>query len=124
MRIQPRSFADITALLTSLLPEGDPGAMQYAVRTHLPMVQVPVKTTWSYPGKPRFTLAEDWLAARLREPADRSGGLAPRAGSGVVHRVDLPGLRVAATVLVGGFVAGTWTTERAKQAAAGVVVPI
>ena len=36
-------------------------------------------------------------------------------------RVFLPGLRVAATLLVDGFVAGTWTIERARKAAALVV---
>jgi len=38
-------------------------------------------------------------------------------------KVYLPGLRVAATVLVDGFVAGTWTTERAKQGATVVITP-
>jgi hypothetical protein len=32
--------------------------------------------------------------------------------------VYLPGLRVAATVLIDGFVGGTWTAEREKNAAA------
>jgi len=32
-------------------------------------------------------------------------------------KVYLPGLRVAATVLIDGFVSGTWTTERFKQTA-------
>ena len=35
----------------------------------------------------------------------------------------LPGLRVAATVLIDGFVAGTWSSERAKQHASLVVHP-
>src|ERR1019366_10262379 len=30
-------------------------------------------------------------------------------------RVYLPGLRVAPTILVDGFVAGTWSTERTKK---------
>jgi hypothetical protein len=33
------------------------------VRTRLPMVQVPMQKDWSYPGKPRFSLA-DGLARR------------------------------------------------------------
>ena len=32
-------------------------------------------------------------------------------------KVYLPGLRVAAAVLIDGFVGGTWTTERVKRAA-------
>jgi hypothetical protein len=37
--------------------------------------------------------------------------------------VYLPGLRVAATFLVDGFVAGTWTIERQKRAATLVLEP-
>ena len=62
LRAAPRSFAEITTLLTGLEPGGDPGAMRYAVRTHLPMVQVPTRTEWSFPGNPRFALAADWFA--------------------------------------------------------------
>ena len=65
MRTQPRSFAELTTLLTSMVPDGDPGAMRYAVRTHLPLIQVPIHKAWSYPGNPRFTLADDWLGAAL-----------------------------------------------------------
>ena len=36
-------------------------ALRYTVRTHLPMVQVPIRTGWSYPGNPEFALAESWL---------------------------------------------------------------
>jgi hypothetical protein len=38
-------------------------------------------------------------------------------------RVYLPGLRVAATVLVDGFVAGTWTTARVKHTASLLITP-
>jgi len=38
-------------------------------------------------------------------------------------KVFLPGLRVAATVLVDGFVAGTWKTDRKKDAATLTVEP-
>jgi hypothetical protein len=57
----PRTFAEITALLTERWPAGDPGAMRYAVRTHLPLIQVPIPRDWSYPGNPQFALAETWL---------------------------------------------------------------
>jgi hypothetical protein len=202
MRTQPRSFAEITTLLTGLVPGGDPGGMRYAVRTHLPMIQVPVETTWSYPGNPRFALAVDWLGTELptaehlpelvrrylaafgpatvadmqtwsyltdlqpvfetlrgelisyrdergRELFDLPGLtiaaddvtapvrflpefdnllLAHQDRTRVMpkafrSRVYLPGLRVAATVLVDGFVAATWTTERAKQTATVVIEP-
>jgi hypothetical protein len=204
IRKQPRSFAEITTLLTGLVPDGDPGAMRYAVRTHLPMVQVPVQKRWSFPGNPQFTLAEGWLGTTL-PIAERLPDLVKRylAAFGpatvkdietwsylsdlqpvveelrselVVYRAEhsrrselfdlpdlpitpsdvdapvrflpefdnlllahqdrtrvvpkahrsrvyLPGLRVAATILVDGFAGGAWTTERVKQTARLVISP-
>ena len=199
---QPRSFAELTTLLTGLVPDGDPGAMRYAVRTHLPLIQVPVAKTWSYPGNPQFTLADGWLGTALPN-TEHLGELVKRylAAFGpatvadmqtwsylpnlqpvfetlrpdlvwyrderrrelfdlpelaiaaddvpapvrflpefdnllLAHqdrtrvmpkafrsKVYLPGLRVAATVLIDGFVAATWTTERVKQAATVVIEP-
>lgn len=58
---KPRTFAEISAMLSEFMPEADLGAMRYAVRTHLPLVQVPVDSRWSYPANPQFTLAELWL---------------------------------------------------------------
>lgn len=58
---QPRSFAEISAMLTEFLPDVDVGSMRYSVRTHLPLIQVPNDSLWSYPGNPKFTLAETWL---------------------------------------------------------------
>lgn len=199
---KPRSFAEISTLLTSLVPEGDPGAMRYAVRTHLPMIQVPTDTCWSYPGNPSFTPADAWLETALPtsehlpdlvkrylaafgpatvrdmqtwsyltdlqpvfetlrselvihrsdrgrelfdlpdspiEPADAHAPfrflpefdnllLAHQDRARVMpnayrSKVYLPGLRVAATVLIDGFVAATWTTERVKQTASLLVRP-
>jgi hypothetical protein len=202
MRIQPRSFAEITTLLTGLVPDGDPGGMRYAVRTHLPLIQVPIQKRWSYPGNPRFTLADVWLGSaphtathladlvrrylaafgpasvadmqtwsylqnlqpvfdRLRDELvayrDERGrtlfdlphlSIAAEDVPALVRflpefdnlllghhdrtrvmskafrsKVYLPGLRVAATILVDGFVAGTWTTECVKQTSTVVIAP-
>ena len=68
----PRTFAEITAMLTERWPAGDPGAMRYAVRTHLPLIQVPIPRGWSYPGNPQFALAETWLDQPL--PTDEHLG--------------------------------------------------
>jgi hypothetical protein len=199
---EPRSFAEITTLLTGVEPAGDAGAMRYAVRTHLPLVQVPTSTDWSYPGNPRFALAAEWLGG-LPASEDRPAELVKRylaafgpASVGdmqtwsyltdlkpvfdalrdelVVYRLErgrevfdlpglpivdgdtpapvrflpefdnvllahqdrtrvvprayrskvyLPGLRVAATILIDGFVAGVWTTERSKKQATLIVTP-
>jgi hypothetical protein len=58
---QPRTFAEISAMLTELMPDVDVGSMRYTVRTHLPLIQTPIQGGWSYPGNPQFTLAEAWL---------------------------------------------------------------
>jgi hypothetical protein len=202
---RPCSFAQITTLLTGLVPDGDPGAMRYAVRTHLPMVQVPNQKGWSYPGNPQFTLADAWLGTTVptserrpdlvkcylaafgpatvkdmetwsylkdlqpvfdtlrselvvyrSEPGRRSEVfdlpdspiadeeapvavrflpefdnllLAHQDRTRVVPRayrskVYLSGLRVAATVLIDGFVAATWITERVKQTASIIISPL
>jgi hypothetical protein len=202
---RPCSFAQITTLLKGLVHDGDPGAMRYAVRTHLPMVQVPIQKGWSFPGNPEFTLADAWLGTTVptserlpdlvkrylaafgpatikdmetwsylkdlqpvfeamrselvvyRTEQGRRMELFDLADSPIADRelpaavrflpefdnlllahqdrtrvvpkayrskVYLPGLRVAATVLVDGFVAATWITERVKQTASIIVSPL
>jgi hypothetical protein len=58
---EPRTFEELRDHLLSLHPKGDERAMGYAVRMHLPLVQVPADTTWGYPGTADFTVAETWL---------------------------------------------------------------
>ena len=177
-------------------------AMRYAIRTHLPLIQVPVPGGWCFPAKPEFTLAEPWIGKpcvkkdylselllrylagygpatvadaqsalgypklkdafeklkpdlvtfhdeRKRELFDIPNQFLPGGDvptpvrflsafdnlllmhanrTRVIadeHRpkVYLPGLRVAATVLVDGFVAGVWKIEKTKTAATLVVEP-
>ncbi len=191
---KPRTFAQLSDWLTELMPDQDVGAMRYMVRTHLPMVQVPVNSGWSYPAKPEFTLAETWLNQPIpeddyfrdlvfrylaafgpagvtdvqtwsglqklkdafeklkpelqvyrdenrRELYDLPDTALPDAETPAPvrflpefdnlllshsnrtrvvadeHRskVYLPGLRVAATVLLDGFVAGVWKVEKKKS---------
>jgi hypothetical protein len=190
----PRSFAEISTMLSERWPEVDVGSMRYSVRTHLPLVQVPTNTGWSYPGNPKFTLAESWLGepiptesnldtlilrylaafgpatvadmqtwsglGKLKEAVEK---LKPKlqiyrdekkrelldlpdmpppeedaperflpefdnlllshsdrrrvVADEYRSRVYLPALRVAATFLVDGFVAGAWKVEKTKGAA-------
>jgi hypothetical protein len=198
----PRTFAEISAHFIEQMPSLDIGAVRYTIRTRLPLVQLPTADPWSFPGNPRFTLADRWLGApiptdeHLRELILRY--LAAFGPAGVTdmqtwsglgklksvfdelrpalrvyrdegrrdlfdlpdmpppdadlpapvrflpefdnlllshsnrtrviadeHRgkVYLPGLRVAATFLVDGFVAGVWKTERRKGDAALIVQP-
>lgn len=198
----PRTFAEISEMVADLMPGYDVGAMRYAVRTHLPLVQVPITSGWSYSNKPAFTLAESWIGSPL-SPADNLRELVMRylAAFGPASVADmqvwlglklkdtfeklkpelqtyrdegrrelfdlpdrplpaeaepapvrflpefdnlllshtnrrrviadeyrpkvyLPGLRVAATILVDGFVRGVWKIEKAKMAATLVIEPL
>jgi hypothetical protein len=198
---KPRTFAEISDMLTELMPDHDVGAMRYSVRTHIPLVQVPINTGWSYSNKPEFTLAESWIG-RAISPEDNLRELVFRylaafgpasvtdaqtwmgmklketfeklrpelqiyRGEGRTELFDLPGLqlpaedvpapvrflpeydnlllshsnrsrviadeyrskvylpglRVAATILVDGFVRGAWKIEKAKTAATLVIEP-
>ena len=67
---EPRAFAELKATLSELLPDRDPSALAYAVRTHLPLVQVPTGSTWGYSGRSPFTPAESWLGKPLATSQD------------------------------------------------------
>jgi len=193
---EPRTFAEISAMLSEKWPDVDIGSMRYTVRTTLPLVQFPVSGGWSFPGNPKFTLAETWLGKpfstddilkvlifrylaafgpasvtdmqkwsgfpklkeafealrpelvtyrdeRKRELFDLPDMLIPDADAPAPERflpefdnlllahdkrtrvvadeyrkkVYLPGLRVAATFLVDGFVRGAWKIDSKKKAA-------
>lgn len=198
---KPRTFAEISTMVAELMPDQDVGALRYTVRTHLPMVQVPIASGWSYSSKPEFTLAETWLGQKI-SPEDKLKELVLRylAAFGPASvtdaqtwlglklkevfeelrpklqvyrdegrrelfdlpdqalpaedtpapvrflpefdnlllshsnrkrvvadehraRVYLPALRVAATILVDGFVRGAWKIEKSKTAATLVIEP-
>lgn len=70
---EPRTFADLRPLLSDLEPGRDPSALAYAVRTRLPLVQVPSGGVWGYSGKAPFTTPERWLGS------PPSGSEEPRA---------------------------------------------
>jgi hypothetical protein len=67
---EPRSFAEVTAHFAESHPGADPGAIRYTLRTHLALVQVPVEGGWSYPGNPKFLLAEVFLGRKIAPKAD------------------------------------------------------
>lgn len=69
---EPRTFAELRPWLSEIEPDRDPSALAYAVRTHLPLVQVPSGGRWGYPGNAPFTTAESWLGRPL------SGSVDPR----------------------------------------------
>ncbi len=198
---KPRTFAEISQMLTQLMPDVDVGAMRYSVRTQIPLVQTPIPGGWSYPGKPEFALAEEWIGRKIsakdalpelvrrylaafgpasvtdaqtwmgmklketfeklrpelqsyrdegrRELFDLPDITLPNEDTVAPIRflpeydnlllshsnrtrvvadedrpkVYLPGLRVAATVLIDGFVRGAWKVEKSKTAATLMIEP-
>jgi winged helix DNA-binding protein len=64
---QPRTFEDLRAVLGQAWPGLDPRALGYAVRTHLPLVQVPTETRWGWPGAASFAVAESWLGRKMEK---------------------------------------------------------
>lgn len=66
----PRSFAEVSAKFSELMPDIDIGSIRYTIRTNLALVQVPTDTQWSYPGNPKFALAETWLGSSIRDTED------------------------------------------------------
>lgn len=198
---KPRTFAEISQMLSDLMPEVDVGAMRYSVRTQIPLVQTPITGGWCYSGKPEFTLAEEWIGRKIsvkdnlpelvrrylaafgpasvtdaqtwmgmklkgtfeklrpelqsyRDEARRELFDLPDVAlpdedvpapvrflpeydnlllshsnrTRVVAdeyrpKVYLPGLRVAATILVDGFVRGVWKVEKTKTAATMMIEP-
>lgn len=64
---QPRTFVEIRARLTELFPTIDPALLAYAVRMHLPLVQVPPGGQWDFTGSPALTLASPWSGCALTD---------------------------------------------------------
>jgi DNA glycosylase AlkZ-like len=57
----PATFAEIRALVAGREPKRDPNVLAYAVRTFVPLVQVPAGGRWGYSSTAPYALAEDWL---------------------------------------------------------------
>jgi hypothetical protein len=66
----PGTFDALRDHLKAKHPEGDERAMAYAIRMHLPLVQVPADTAWGFPAAADFAMAESWLGTKIPlEPA-------------------------------------------------------
>jgi hypothetical protein len=64
------TFDDLRPRLKKAWPRIDERALGYAVRTHLPLVQVPEDTRWGWPAASTFAVAESWLSARFATAED------------------------------------------------------
>jgi hypothetical protein len=62
---EPRTFEALRTHLAARFPGDDPRQLAFAVRTWLPLVQVPSGGPWSFPGAAAFAVAEAWLEEPL-----------------------------------------------------------
>ena len=69
-----RTFDDLRVLFRKTQPAGDERAMAYAIRTLVPLVQVPTEVAWGFPSSAAFTVADAWLGMAIptdHAPADQ-----------------------------------------------------
>lgn len=74
---EPRSFAELGAVLAEKWPEHKPETLAIAVRILVPLVQVPPRAVWGRSGQSRHTSAESWLGRPL-DPQPSLTGLVRR----------------------------------------------
>ncbi len=72
----PRTFEAVRDFLAERYPGLDARAMGYAVRMHLPLVQVPGKGAWGFAREPDFALAERWIGRPLPSSSSPSSSAA------------------------------------------------
>jgi len=74
----PATFDALRAHLKAKFPKGDERAMAYAIRNHLPLVQVPTDAAWAFPAAADFALADAWLSKRVPTTASSAERLVLR----------------------------------------------
>lgn len=62
---KPATFDALRDHLKAKNPDADERAMAYAIRMHLPLVQVPTDDRWGFPAAADFALADDWLGKEV-----------------------------------------------------------
>ncbi len=64
---RPLAQGELRDVLSEVEPNRDVAALAYAVRTYLPMVQIPSGGRWGYSNRPPYALPESWLGASVSE---------------------------------------------------------
>ena len=119
-----KSAATFDALrdhLKAKFPGADERAMAYAIRTHVPLVQVPTDASWAFPAAADFALADRWLSKKVSTSATSPKALVLRylAAFGPATPADaqawsgLPALREVFELLRPSLV--TFRDERKRE---------
>jgi hypothetical protein len=67
----PHNFAEVTTMLNALYPQLDDRILSNVLRMLGPLVHIPDESKrWSYPGSPKFMLAEAWISTELAPAGD------------------------------------------------------
>ena len=74
----PATFDALRAHLKKKYPTGDERAMAYAIRTHVPLVQVPTDAVWGFPASSDFATADAWLGREVPTESRRTRLLVER----------------------------------------------
>jgi hypothetical protein len=80
---EPMTFSQLGDALAKHWPDYPPADLAQAVRTHVPLVQVPPRAVWGRSGQSLHTSAESWLGhpePRPGHPEPRPGHPEPRPG--------------------------------------------
>ena len=62
---RPQTNAELGALLQERWPERDAASLAFAIRSQVPLVQVPPRGIWGKGGQVRYTSAEAWFGRPL-----------------------------------------------------------
>jgi hypothetical protein len=65
---RPRAFRELGEILKTRWPETDPESLAQAIRTYVPLVQVPPRGLWGVSGAAIHTSAESWLGEAQPRP--------------------------------------------------------
>lgn len=67
---EPRTFAQLGALLAERFPDADPRSLAQQIRARVPLVQVPPRGLWGQSGASAHTSIEQWLdGVEVPEPS-------------------------------------------------------